>query len=220
MRHVEPVLSPAQRTRFAITLVLLFIIILIASCGGCQAPMYVREMPTTADPAVIQMKIVDKDGDSETCTAWKLDDERIATAGHCCHDDAIAYWGIGPHAVMGEMFDKLLDNDDEDYDLCILRGTITGAPLVLATHDPAKGEHVWTVGYPGGVFLISGGYWSGRRNNRAIASVTSYPGASGSPAFNEYGEVVGVIIQYYPEMDNLAYMSPIERVRTMKALAR
>lgn len=220
MRHVEPVLTPAQRTRFALTLVVVAVIVLIASCTGCQPRWYVKEMPTTTDPAVVLMRMVDADGGSTSCTAWKLDDEHVATAGHCCKPVHIAYWGSGPHAVEGDMFEPLIDNDDDDYDICIMRGHIHGAPLAFAHHDPAKGEPVWTVGYPHGVFLISGGYWAGRNNNRAVASVTAYPGASGSPVFNGDGEVVGIIIEYLEPMDNVAYMSPLERLKVMVRRAR
>ncbi len=190
--------------------------LVLASCapqmlGAPTAP------PTTSDPAVVKLVISDAEGEAGHCTAWKVGTSLIATAGHCC-EEGYTYSTKGSHAVEGSAPTILVD--DDEHDVCILRGAISGKVISLASSDPDVGEVVWTLGYPRGTFLISDGYWSGRNEDgKGVCSVVVNPGASGSPILNTDNEAVGVLIEYRQGMDNLAYIANLDWLRAAVASA-
>lgn len=204
---------------------------LLAACGSC-AHGGVQDHPNTTDvPAVVRLMVTDEDGDTRfACTAWKVGDGLVATAGHCCRDE-VTYTLDGPGVVKGaeariivDLYDP--DKDSEgDKDVCIMKGEVRGEPIRLAAKDPQVGSHIWTVGYPDNIFLISEGIWSGRdEENFGITSSVVRPGASGSPVMNAKGEAVGVLVRFVPNMrsggDSITKVAPIEKLRLALRKAR
>lgn len=178
-----------------------------------------------SDVAVIQL-VTFKDGKADgECTAFKVDERHVMTAGHCCETEeghTFSYSGKGPHAVPGASLKVVFDNDD--HDVCVLRGPVVGAPLWLADQDPAIGDRVWTAGWPRNHFLISDGHWSGRRgtgkDERGVTSTVGWYGASGSPVMDRRGRVVGVLIEIMRGQDNITRVAPLEWLRSALEHAR
>lgn len=215
MQAQDRYLTTRERNWFALNLAVLGM--LMVACSSCATIQRTGEPPTTSDPAVVTLvKVGDNGEEAGFCTAWKLDDERMMSAGHCC-DEGASYVTRGPHAVLGGTAEVLYD--DDKHDVCVLKGKIKGAHISLAEREPQLGEPVWTAGYPKTEFLISAGYWSGRDDdNQCKASVAVWGGASGSPIMNNRGEAVGVLIAYRPPMSNLAYCAPLEWLKVAKNL--
>jgi V8-like Glu-specific endopeptidase len=196
------------------------------------------DVPSRMDPPIAKLvKVVD--GKIEGyCTVFKVGTDLAMTAGHCCganEDDidiilkelgvvtpkkVISYYAEGPHAVPGAGFEVL--SDDDEHDVCVMRGKMTGAPLALAMHDPDLGARVWTAGYPKTYLLFSDGLWSGRHETEDYgkASVAVWGGASGSPVLDGDGRVVGVLVAMYPPMSNFSLIAPIEWLRAGMQVAR
>jgi len=197
------------------------------------------DIPSASDPSVARLVVV-KDGKEEGyCTVFKVGENLAMTAGHCCGDDeddldkmlnemlgikpkkhVMTYHAQGPHAVPGAALEVL--HDDDDHDVCIMRGRLRGAPLMLAFHDPALGARVWTAGYPMTELLFSEGLWSGRTedDNNSKASVAVWGGASGSPVMDGAGRVVGVLRAYHPPMSNFSLIAPLEWLRAAMSLTQ
>jgi V8-like Glu-specific endopeptidase len=199
------------------------VLALLVSCSSCAARQYPDQVPTMSDPAVVKLIIIMNGEESGYCTAWKLGEDLAMTAGHCCQkstlEDKVNYTAAGPHAVPGSEMSVLYD--DDDHDVCVLRGKILGAPIRIASMDPSPGQAVWTAGYPKTEYLISSGYWSGRDDEGwGKASVAVWGGASGSPLMNSAGEAVGVLVAYRPPMSNLGYMATVEWMRIAVDMAR
>lgn len=212
--------------------VILFVLAAVAlGCGACAGQQYPDNVPTMSDPAVVKLVRIEDGKESGYCTAWKIGDNRMMTAGHCCDlegSDVMKILGVQPkvsytikgdHAPEGQLVEILYD--DDDHDVCVMTGRIKGAPIRFAAFDPQLGASVWTAGYPKMEYLISSGYWSGRtEENMAKASVAVYGGASGSPVMNSAGEAVGVLVAYYPPMSNLALLTPLEWMKVAVDMAR
>lgn len=188
----------------------LFVIALVA-CSACGANQHPDNVPTMSDPAVVKLVRMEGGEEAGYCTAWKLDSNRIMTAGHCCDkEDGTSYTSVGHHAIPGQIHEVLFDNDM--HDVCVMSGKIKGAPIRLAKFDPPLGQRVWTAGYPKTEYLVSDGYWSGRteEGEYSKASVAVWPGASGSPVMNSDGEAVGVLVALYPPFSQMALLTPLE----------
>lgn len=208
---------------------------LTACTVSCAARVTPHDVPTMSDPAVAKLIIVEDGEEAGTCTVFKVGDNLAMTAGHCCADSeedpilkllgaetkkvARTFHAQGPHAVDGAEF--TIAHVDEEHDVCTLKGPLKGPSLRLALHDPALGEHVWTAGYPKGIFLISSGHWSGRdTDGEGLASLSVWGGASGSPVMDPDGNVVGILRAYYPPMSTLSIVAPLEWVRVSLREAR
>lgn len=204
-------MSYPDQIRFASILVALTLIILVA-CSACGSTMH--PMPTDSDVTVA--KQMGPTGDFQ-CTAWKVGENYVMTAGHCC-EEGETYTMEGDHGVPGESYTTLID--DDKHDVCVLYGHLEGSIVRIAKQDPYLGEGVWTEGWPRGVFLISTGYWSGRDSDLegGITSSVSGYGSSGSPVLNGRNEAVGLISRRFREMDNLTIVSTVEWMR--RALQR
>lgn len=184
---------------------IVIVLTFLTACGAM--PHMLGPAPTLSDPAVAKLSA----GDDGSCTVWKTTHGLAITAGHCC-DVGMLYSAEGPHAVPGATFEVLFD--DDEHDVCVLRGKLSGDVIFLANQDPQIGERIWTAGYPRGKFLISDGFWSGRdEENEGICSSVVGFGASGSPILNLRGESVGVLIKRFGDMDNLGFVAPIEWVK-------
>jgi hypothetical protein len=93
-------------------------------------------------------------------------------------------------------------------------------PLALASRESAKGETVYSIGFPFdlGITVIDGTY-----NGLAPYSVSQRvhfsgslnPGMSGGPAFNGEGEVIGVNVS--TAGNQMSFLVPVERLATLLA---
>lgn len=198
----------------------LLLVTALAACGSCAHPFAAREVvhpDTESRPAVMLLRTHDAKGEElGHCTAWKVDDDLIATAGHCCtkgenytieNMDGTA--GMTPTVV----FDAYDEENDEGTDMCFLKASVPGAAIELADRDPHNGARVWSEGFPHEYRLISEGFWSGRNTEYGVCSVVVNPGASGSPILDVQNRAVGILVRFHRGMDNLTLVTPIEKVR-------
>ncbi len=206
-------LTRRERLRFAgVLCVFALTVALVAQCFGCGAASPRVALPELYRPAVTRLEIVGLG----KCTAWKLSEDLVATAGHCCNEGAEYVLGSAPVGTPS----PVVLVDDDVHDVCVLRGKMAGDPIALASEDPAVGAPVWTAGYPVGWFLISSGFWSGRdEDNEGVCSVVVAGGASGSPILDVHGRAVGVLIKKIQGMDNLTLVATIEHLRAARDLA-
>jgi S1-C subfamily serine protease len=140
----------------------------------------------------------------------------IITNDHFCRDIS------STSRLIVEDYDKVSLNISDDYlkaeilhsdsglDLCLLsaHGYIKPATIADIDYDPELFENIFIVGGPTGNFpIILDTYISGESerssiplgnlsksgNNFILVSEQIFPGHSGSPVFNQSGEVIGVV---------------------------
>jgi hypothetical protein len=197
------------------------------ACSSC-AHVDGGPRPNTFDqPGVARVQMFDENFESDgKCTAWKVADDLVVTAGHCCTKGK-TYILQGPYAVPGTEAHVLVDlkEDDDDgiwtHDICVMRGRLRGKAIKLAKQDPPIGAHIWTLGYPHGTFLISEGIWSGRNEEGAgVCSSVARGGASGSPILDANSNAVGVLVATWTDADNITLVASLERLRMAVRKAR
>lgn len=192
--------------RFVLFLLLSFIV----ACGSCAG----RDIPRInmhERPIVGRLEIYDSDATLRgRCTVWKAADEIMITAGHCCASDR--YYTIsGTGMTLGIDITLLIDDDDKD--ICVLRGRMDGRRALLASKEPEIGDRVWVVGYPHGTFAMTDGYWSGRNDEGdPVTSIDGAGGYSGSPVMNEDNEVIGVLVKGYLGQ-SVTMVAPLDKLR-------
>lgn len=189
--------------------------VLLIACNGCGDRWSgLRDLPRLPDPAVVRVTMMDSEGPSGLCTAFKVADDLIATAAHCIAESGVTSYALsGPHAVSGsEGFVLYVDREN---DVAILRAKVRGDIIRIAAHDPEVGDPVWTSGYPAGKPLASVGFWSGRdTDGQGICSVVVVGGASGSPIIDSDGMAVGVLVAGdLGRSHNMAFVATVEHLR-------
>ncbi len=195
---------------------LTFLVSLMVSCYRALPPAAKPIEEPSRDIAIARLNItvVDADGNvgGAHCTAFKVGEGLLATAGHCCDEPLAAYTLVGRHATARTAAVRLYST--ETPDVCILSGDIEGEPLKVAFQDPKFGDPVWTVGYPSHALLMSDGRWTGRdEDGDGMTSVVVIGGASGSPVLNSKHEVIGILVKGdLGRSHNIAYVTVIDHL--------
>jgi S1-C subfamily serine protease len=189
---------------------------LLVTCGGC-GPRRDPLGPDLPVPSVVRLKsgAIDSEVLSFSCSAFKLGEDLVGTAGHCCEPDTV--YSLGESGAEATVL-----VDDDAHDVCIMRGRIPGATIRMGDHDPALGEAVYNMGFPSGTQVISRGHWSGRdpqNDNYGVCSVVVRGGSSGSPILNMRDELVGILVATYRGGDSISFVANIEHVRFALAKA-
>jgi len=190
MRRTAPILTYAERVRFALVLAVIgFVMLLSSACACYQRPM--TRVESSHSVYQIGVTVHEDVGDVGWWgTGWVVarygGRSYIMTAGHVCetrkaieNPDPLGL-GTGDMAVVKSVDytliasdDKKYDGatvvlDDDDVDLCVLaiQGDF-GEPMPLAGVDPQYGSRGWYVGAPraiwgGGIAGIYETTYSGR----------------------------------------------------------
>jgi hypothetical protein len=117
---------------------------------------------------------------------------------------------------------------DEKKDLAILRVKGVNGPHVVALGDSDKvaiGESIVVVGNPEGLEKsVTNGLVSGLRtfDDQKLFQISApiSHGSSGGPVFNDNGQVIGVVVAFLKDGQNLNFAIPINRVSEMWAARR
>lgn len=112
----------------------------------------------------------------------------------------------------GDAYPALVFGISKKLDICLLMvKKINLEKLNLATNPPSYGEKVYSMGFPAGSFSVNvtpifEGYFSGidhdPKHKRSIFTIPTTNGSSGSPVFNEFGDVLGIVVQGNRKFEN------------------
>jgi S1-C subfamily serine protease len=121
------------------------------------------------------------------------------TAKHVCGGDSIVKRVLID--VDNETYQATIFAKSENHDICILESERINKPRIkLSLNPPKKGDNVYNVAAPGGAHErgyvphfkgIYSGYSEKMKSD--IYTIPAYPGCSGSPIVNRYGELVGLL---------------------------
>lgn len=138
-------------------------------------------------------------------TAFKVGEDMALTAGHVCESENFFGEKIRPDFIrLKDRFDgewvaypKRWVNDD-DTDVCVLEARHLPGPSMKMNVTPLEYlEPLAYVGAPHGVWGDGvAPYAEGKYVGGNMMMIAGYPGASGSPVFNE-GGVVGILVAGY-----------------------
>jgi V8-like Glu-specific endopeptidase len=92
-------------------------------------------------------------------------------------------------------------NFDEDWALIELSTPVSFGPLSISPNiEVQAGARLSMIGHPlGSGLLLNTGFSKQSKSEFIDTNLDLFPGNSGSPVFNQMGEVVGVAVRAYPE---------------------
>jgi hypothetical protein len=122
----------------------------------------------------------------------------------------------------GRTFKARIINIDRKTDVCLLRldnMNVFPKVLTLAEKLPARGERVYNIASPLGIFspgmiMIYEGFYSGILNPMgwSVWSIPTKPGSSGSVIVDFRNRVVGMIFAGYRGIETMALSPPLEKM--------
>ena len=131
------------------------------------------------------------------------------------------------HDVEGRIFDAIQVYAQKRTDTCVIvTKRIPQNALEVASKEVEIGEEVFNIGLPHGIWspnfipMFDGRYLGHFyfKDNRSKSSCYSIPGArgqSGSPIFNSFGQVVGMVHSVYHRYNHLSLSSTTEQIRSV-----
>ncbi len=105
-------------------------------------------------------------------------------------------------------------SDNPDLALLKVEGYTPKEILTFARHDAVQGDHVGIMGAPGGLAdtFTQGQISSTERENLFQTDAHVNPGNSGGPAFNEKGEVIGIVVSKMMGYEGIGFIIPASNV--------
>ena len=181
------------------------------------------DLVQAAKPAVVTVITYDADGSERgRASGFFVKSDEIITNWHVIKTAK----SVRTKTIDGTTYavTKILARD-ERADLALLKldkANTTVMPLRMTVACPKEGERVVVIGCAGGLSTtVSDGIVSALREIPEVGRVIQITapvshGSSGSPVVNARGEVVGVVIGYYKDGQNLNFAVPSERVLALR----
>lgn len=208
-------------------------LILALSLLGCfPVPhrLQVPEEPQDGLPDALAATVVLTHMGRVTCSAVVLE-YFVVSAAHCDDPDVRAhFWnGARDYWPQGFPLKRLYINESQDIVVYAYPVPDSFAGASLSADDPAWGQRVVVIGHPAGlVYSVTTGHVSHPDRTGAIfdnqhwfqVDAPVYPGNSGGPVFNAYGEVLG-LVSFHAGANHLAGIVHTEEIRkALKELVR
>ena len=150
----------------------------------------------------------------------------IVTAAHVCDGESGLLETVTQKVKMKvstillETYDAEILKKDAEIDACLLfaEGLTTGVSVIpLAMEPPKKGERVYNLAAPMGVFNydmvpIFEGRYAGKDGGQDLYTLPATFGSSGSMLLNSKGELVGMVHSVLTKFRNVAISSPFHKL--------
>lgn len=176
-------------------------ILMATALAGCSTPSMAASVQDKARSSVVSLSTVVQGQPLAFCAGAVLSKHEILTATHCLSDMADR-----PVLVNGVLVKwEVVKQDQNDHVVVKVDVVLEGKPVKMAKRPLKEGDRVFYWGHPYGVpsLLYREGYYAGHQymNNTHVDfyAVQGWRGDSGTPVFNEKGEVVGTMSIYYGE---------------------
>lgn len=181
---------------------LLLLFLITTLCPGIQAKSRV-EIAEENSPAIVAINVLKKDGTTFTGTGFVVtEDGVIATSRHVVQDAMYVNITFNTGAISGQAIELA---SSKDVDLAIVKIGARHLPTVLLGDSDyvLPGQEITVIGNPRRLHntITSGLISQVRKKSNGIIwhqiSAPISPSSSGSPVFNDQGEVISIAFSTY-----------------------
>lgn len=172
---------------------------LCLSCSSsCILSRSVKDIYAESSPAVFLLEKADG-----YCSSFHVGNGLVVTAAHCIDGEEFTIHADAETHIPNPKV--LLDDDEFDVALLQVPEVKERIFLIFGGSDVPVGERLTTIGFPGYLrqktvdvgYVISTG--SIGKEDIIFGSGNAYPGESGGPVLNEFGQVVGIVSRIRPD---------------------
>ncbi|MCB1646766.1 MAG: trypsin-like peptidase domain-containing protein [Pseudomonadales bacterium] len=183
-----------------------------------------RDLFASTEASVFQVRVIDKstNNKSSTGSGFLIEESGIlATNYHVVSSvvDKPEKYRVEILLKDEQPVEATIITLDIVHDLALLQTRPLDAPVLpLAQQEPAKGETVYSIGFPYdlGITVIAG-TWNGLAPHSASPRVhfsgSLNPGMSGGPAFNNANEIIGVNVS--TAGNQMSFLVPVQSLREL-----
>ncbi|GBF32500.1 serine protease [Desulfocucumis palustris] len=142
----------------------------------------------------------------------------ISSAGHLVTNKHVAAEPLMTVINDGETANRnakvIAASETPDLALLKVDGYTPKEFLKFSRQNPVQGDHVGIMGAPGGLAdtFTQGQISSTEREDYFQTDASVNPGNSGGPAFNEKGEVVGIVVSKLPGYEGIGFIIPYNKI--------
>lgn len=226
--------------KYLFSFILLFSLVLNVCCASNKFHINNESYKRNAYNSVMMLDIMVQDAAGDingvSGTAFAIDDKHLITAGHLC----ISALKMSANAKSLKIIIFAINNNeelmfqddvkdlkimaiDQKNDLCLIIKPRHGLkPVKLSKKQSVKiRDQIFIVGAPSGEFPIeTEGFVSlpkvaiKNANEKVMASIDIFSGNSGSPVFDDAGEVIGVLVMGDNTYTHIGYFTQVTFLKT------
>jgi V8-like Glu-specific endopeptidase len=211
---------PTNPARLCLRAVIALMSLHLASSTECIADSTIVQIVTDSKPSIVTIRTYDDNKQQKgIATGFFIAGDEIVTNNHVVSD--------APYILITDLTGRKFTFNgtvaaNANTDLAVLSVGTTAHPYLQLCRSPGvEGQSILVIGNPEGLQgTVTTGIISAIRSSKSLLQISApiSPGSSGSPVLDgDSGDVIGVVVSFYKEGQNLNFAIPSRQITELLA---